>query len=144
MTRRKDAWILFWSACPFLPIMQHLPFFEESKFVECNVSTGTWWSFCENQSMCGICILIGECCNRVESLDVWAYCLERLNVMNDWDVWNALGRSCSWDAWNAFGRSCRMIESTLRSLSLLSVEFVFLYRYPCSMQDWRILVDLFV
>ena len=96
----------------------------------CSISTGTRWSFCGNQSkcrICRICILIGECCNGVEPWRYWnmKYCLERLDVTNDWNVWNiwnALGRSCSWNAWNAFGRSCRMNGCTRRSLCLLHVE----------------------
>ena len=78
--------------------------------------------------ICRICILIGECCNGVESLDAlegtgkhwnilgrtgrcwnvlegagtyWKV-LERvvmpgrLNVMNDWNVWNAGMLECLW------------------------------------------------
>ena len=40
---------------------------EKLKFPES--STGTQWSFCVNQLMCRICILVEECCRRVESLD---------------------------------------------------------------------------
>ena len=40
------------------------------KLKVCNASTGTQWSFCGNQPMSRICILVKECCNRVESLEV--------------------------------------------------------------------------
>ena len=121
-----------WHLWPIRPIVSltNIPFFEDWKFVVCNVSTGSRWSFCGNQSMCRICILIGECCNGVEPWTCWKV-LEvlkhvvmpgRLNVINDWNVWNiwnAPGRSCGW---NAFGRSCRMNGCTWRSLCLLYVE----------------------
>ena len=56
--------------------------------------------FCGNQSNCRncrICILIGECWNGVDSLEILEHCrIYRIawkgwKVMNDWNVWNVSG-----------------------------------------------------
>ena len=63
----------------------------------CNCSTGTRWSFCGNQSNCRICILIGECWNGVDSLEIMEHCRicriawKGWKVMNDWNAWNVSG-----------------------------------------------------
>ena len=53
--------------------------------------------FCGNQSNCRICILIGECWNGVDSLEILEHCRicriawKGWKVTNDWNVWNASG-----------------------------------------------------
>ena len=53
--------------------------------------------FCGNQSncrICRICILIGECWNRVDSLEILEHCRiawKGWKVMNDWNVRNVSG-----------------------------------------------------
>ena len=83
----------------------------------CNVSTGTRWSFCGNQSncrtcrICRMCILIGECWNWVDSLDI----LELVELPGKArNVWNVFGRSCRTHGW-----------ISRRSPCLLCVEFFF-------------------
>ena len=89
------------------PISQHLPFFEECNVCRnvCNCPTGTWWSFCGNQSncrncrICRICILIGECWNGVDSLEILEHCRiawKGWKVMNDWIIWK------DWKDWNVW------------------------------------------
>ena len=58
--------------------------------------------FCGNQSSCRncrICILIGECWNGVDSLEILEHCRicriawKGWKVMNDWNAWNVSGVS---------------------------------------------------
>ena len=81
MTRRNGEIILFWRIC-------HLDIFNRYEidryhnislslknvmFVEClKFVLFNWYSveFSGNQSNCRICILIGECCTGVESLEI--------------------------------------------------------------------------
>ena len=96
--------------------------------------------FCGNQSNCRICILIRECWNGVDSLEILEHCRiawKGWKVMNDWNIWNvwndwnvwnvcndwsAFGRSCGWNAWNVLvTHGC----ISRRSPCLLCVEFLF-------------------
>ena len=87
-----------------LPILQHLPFFEEWMFVEMFVIAQLVLGgvFCGNQSNCRVCILIGECWNGVDSLEILEHCRicriawKGWKVMNDWNVWNV------WNDWNVW------------------------------------------
>ena len=95
-----------------------------------------------NQSNCRICILIGECWNGVDSLEILEHCRicriawKGWKVMNDWNVRNVFGaigvtgvafvRTCGWNAWNVIGRSCKTHRwISRRSPCLLCVEFLF-------------------
>ena len=60
-------------------------------FVVCIVQLVLGGAFCGNQSNCRICILIGECWNGVDSLEILEHCRidwKGWKVMNDWNVWN--------------------------------------------------------
>ena len=79
--------------------------------------------FCGNQSNCRICILIGECWNGVDSLEILEHCRiawRGWKVMNDWNVWNVSG------ATGVTGMSCKTHGCiSRRSPCLLCVEFLF-------------------
>ena len=47
--------------------------------------------FCGNQSNCRICILIRECCNGLDSLELCRIAWKGWKVMNDWNVRNVSG-----------------------------------------------------
>ena len=84
--------------------------------------------FCGNQSncricrICRICILIGECWNGVDSLEIQEHCRiawKGWKVMNDWNVWNVSG------ATGVTGMSCKTHGCiSRRSPCLLCVEFL--------------------
>ena len=84
--------------------------------------------FCGNQSncricrICRICILIGECWNGVDSLEILEHCRiawKGWKVMNDWNVWNVSG------ATGVTGMSCKTHGCiSRRSPCLLCVEFL--------------------
>ena len=84
--------------------------------------------FCGNQSncricrICGICILIGECWNGVDSLEILEHCRiawKGWKVMNDRNVWNVSG------ATGVTGMSCKTHGCTSRrSPCLLCIEFL--------------------
>ena len=78
--------------------------------------------FCGNQSNCRICILIRECWNGVDSLEILEHCRiawRGWKVMNDWNVWNVSG------ATGVTGMSCKTHGCiSRRSPCLLCVEFL--------------------
>ena len=89
------------------PISQHLPFFEEWMFVMFVIAQLVLGGvFCGNQSNCRICILIGECWNGLDSLEILEHCRicriawKGWKVMNDWNVRNAWKVWKDWNVWN--------------------------------------------
>ena len=99
--------------------------------------------FCGNQSNCRICILIGECWNGVDSLEILELCRiawKGWKVMNDWNAWNVSGVS------GMSGRSCKTHGCiSRRSPCLLCVEFLFWNEGPlpsvCSSSTRRALLS---
>ena len=110
------------------PISQHLPFFEWMFVMSVIAQLVLGGVFCGNQSncricrICRICILIGECWNGVDSLEILEHCRiawKGWKVMNDWNVWNVSG------ATGVTGMSCRTHGCiSRRSPCLLCVEFL--------------------
>ena len=126
MTRCKGEIILFWRICQFDRYRNISLSLKNVMFVKnvCNCPTGTRWSFCGNQSncrICRICILIGECWNGVDSLEILEHCRiawKGWKVMNDWNVWK------DWKDWNVWNP----VEHgwiSRRTPCLLCVEFLF-------------------
>ena len=98
MTRRKEEIILLWRICQFDRYRNISLSLKNVMFVIVQLVLGG--VFCGNQSncrncrICRICILIGECWNGVDSLEILEHCRivwKGWKVMNDWNVRNASG-----------------------------------------------------
>ena len=138
--------ILLWRICQFDRYRNISLSLKNVMFVIAQLVLGG--VFCGNQSncrncrICRMCILIGECWNGVDSLEILEHCRiawKGWKVMNDWNVRNVSGatgvtgvtgvafvRTCGWTAWNVTGRSCKTHGCiSRRSPCLLCVEFLF-------------------
>ena len=115
-------------------------------------------SNCRNCRICRICILIGECWNGVDSLEILEHCRiawKGWKVMNDWNVWNVFGATgvtgvpLEGLVAGMPGMSCRTHGwISRRSPCLLCVEFLFWNEGPlpsvCSSSIQRALCLLHV
>ena len=129
LDKRKEEIILFWRICQFDRYRNISLSLKNVMYVIAQLVLGG--VFCGNQSNCRICILIGECWNGVDSLEILEYCRiawKGWKVMNDWNAWNVSGVS------GTTGMSGMSLEGlckthgciSRRSPCLLCIEFLFL------------------
>ena len=99
---------LFWRICQFDRYRNISLSLKNVMFVIAQLVLGG--VFCGNQSNCRICILIGECWNGMDSLEILEHC--RISRIA-WKGWKT-GMSCRTHGW-----------ISRRSPCLLCVEFLF-------------------